>query len=959
MPRVTIENRSSSPRDQKAIGRAAHVLQSEHQQPHTTTWSGADADRQTERSPRHWMGVYPYMSDEQSQQNGSSPAKKLQAADTEATAPQQHMKKTKDNQFDEEYVLLDASEATSPRKKRRRSRSGGSEQAAEKADGLAVSSIETEESEESFELNGRTDGEKDKGEGVANGAEQQERLKNGEQGDLPEKKLDGKKRDSEDDAVAAPPRVPSPAVHVAGGDMVFPDDEEPIELCLFSSDGSAENTPTKPPPPPRKKVSEDSERKEERPSTDAATTTPAPIMPTSVQSDTAPTTRASVTAEDAVTQNGTSRAVGKRKRRKKLVYSSSRKREAAKTKQDGDSVPTSPALEDKLSISVNGHATENGGDADSSGSAPPSPVYPDADASHLYPSTPEGAPWRWEDVDPYFDPLAQSDLDNIVRWRKENANFIAANPTLWRELSGIESKRAVLETMLGDASDAITDRIEYPIRRGRCYRDVWEEKYFLTRQKRLSSVGDPHPKAQVVQLKKKRKGAVDGERLLLESHRNLVYGYDDDLFQEFRARLEGRVKASEAGSPPDTPPVTGRRQQSSNTKVDDGSTDASVQEVVFDEEVLPSFPSHQLHPASLGLWKLRKNQDPDFAVVHPASVNRSQTPARWREEMKRHHQQQFELQLQQTDEMADPSDGDDEGTGDSTQHPLRAFILNSEVTGGLPSFGECLEEDEISQTLAASVRKLVALSMYNWRTAQRVHERAECSIQCAPILEGEAAAARELENVYLQLCPPGVANEEPIVLPGTEQAPRPRTAQINSAPHDVIAYSVRRDIAENCSLAVAASVEFALGLHVGDVVDVLDRNGCWNYGEVVETYSEGKMGIAKFLLMRFSLWSEDAVEWIAASEGRLLPRGVADGSRPCSVGPTQAHRVRVRYDQSLARELEISFPQRQAKQVTAASQMLAHRQHIAVTRATSDLQKTPQKRKRKRPAKAASVASTV
>ncbi|EEY69263.1 uncharacterized protein PITG_05478 [Phytophthora infestans T30-4] len=638
--------------------------------------------------------------------------------------------------------------------------------------------------------------------------------------------------------------------------MVFPEDEVPIELCPFSTATPAE-----------------------------ASLTPA-----------------SVTADESATTSSLNRTVGRRKRRKKLSYSASRSKLATKSRQEQDSVPASPALEDKISISVNGHAGENGVQTDTGENAPPSPVYPDADASHLYPSTPEGEPWHWEDVDPYFDPLAQGDLDNLARWRKENADFIAANARACRDMPGMETKRAVLESMLADASDASTAHVDIPIRRGRSYRDVWEEKDFLVQQKRDNSAGETHQASS-----------------LLESHRDLVYGYDDDLFLEFKSRLEDRV--------------------------------------VFDEEVLPSFPVHQLHPASLGFWKLRKNQEPDFEVVHPASVNRDKVPTRWREERKQHRQQQYELQLQHTNELADPSDGDDESTGDTARDRLRATISTSEITDELPSFGNCVEADEISQALAASMRKLIPLSMYNWRTAQLVYERAACSIQCAPILEGEAAAARELEDVFLELCPPEDSNVDITVPSGTGPSRKPWT-QITSAPHDMIAYSVRHDIADNCSLAVAASVEFALGLSMGDVVDVLDRNGCWNYGEVVEIYSESRLGVSKFLLVRFSLWSEDTVEWIAASEGRILPQGVANGTRSCSVGPTRAHRVRVRYDQNLARQLERSFPQRQANRATAASQMLAQRQHNAVIRSSSDQHKTPQKRKRKRLGKSAAMTTS-
>ncbi|CAI5735299.1 unnamed protein product [Peronospora destructor] len=658
------------------------------------------------------------------------------------------------------------------------------------------------------------------------------------------------------------------------------------------------------------------------------TNTTAPIPPEILVTPTvtAPTTPALVIAEDSATQIAVKRPMGRRRRRNKLSYSSTRNKAATKAKQEHDNVPASTALEDTLITAVYGQSPENEVEDEVNSKAPPSPVYPVADASYLYPSTSEGAPWQWKDVDLYFGPVAQSDLDTLIRWRRENASFVAANPQAWRGVSGMESKRALLEIMVADASDTSKVHVDFPIRRGRSYLDIWEEIDFLDQQNRDTSVGETQVTSQV-KMKKKRKNVITrAETSLLVSHRDLVYGYNDDQFQDFRDHLACRVKACQSDSSQTTPPMPSIRRRQN----------------IF-------FPSVSLHPASLGLWKLRKKQDPDYSVVHPASVNRSQVPARWKEEMEHHKQQQYELQLQQTDKSADPRD--DERMSDSTRGRLRVTISNRQVTGELPSFGNSVEEDEISQALAASVRSLIPLSIYNWRTAQLVYERAACSIQCAPILEGEAAVARELEDMFLQLCSPNDTSADVAVLPGSGPTRLPRTSLIkNSTPHDMIAHSVRHDVADNCSLAVAASVEFALKLSVGDAVDVLDRKGCWNYGEVLETYSKDTMGVAMFLLIRFSLWPDDTVEWIAASEGRILPRGVADGSRLFSVGPTCAHRVRIRYDQSLARELELSFPQRQAKQATAASQMLAQRQNTIITRTLSDLKKTPQKRKRKRSA---------
>ncbi|KAL3668000.1 hypothetical protein V7S43_006873 [Phytophthora oleae] len=859
----------------------------------------------------------------------------------EVQKPTNHAQKNSSHRSDAEYVVVDEWDSVSPSKKRRRTQSTETERDSQVNTAVDTSNEETQddqekegENAEAVKENGHLEDEKGSQEGV-------ESASNGSisKADMEKPGESATVAASATEETASSP-VTSSAVYISGVEMEFPEDEVPIELCPFSSDGSVEAT--QPESPPRRAKSAVQQTSQASVPTPAAHVASAalPEAPATPEVS-APTPPASVSAEDLMAPDSVSRANGKRRRKKKLSYSAPRSKTATKAKQVQISEVASPALEDKLSIAVNGHASENGVDIDPDSGPPPSPVYPDADASHLYPSTSE----------------EQRDLENLRRWRKENADFVAANPSARKRMSRMESKRAILEAMLSDASGASTAHVDIPIRRGRSYRDVWEERDFLEHQKRDSSVGETPVKSQVLKMKKKRKGAIDAESSLLVSHRNLVYGYDDDLFQEFRGRLEDRVKLYETKLTPSTPPTPERQQQDAS-----GNVDESVNaEVAFDEEVLPSLPTCQLHPASLGLWKLRKNEEPDYSVVHPASVNRAQVPARWKEEMVRHHQQQYQLQLQQTDELTDPSDGDDEGTGDSSRDRRRATISNSEVTGGLPSFGDCVEEDEVSQALDASLRKLIPLSIYNWRTSQLVYERARCSIQCAPILEGEAAAARELEDVFLQLCPPEEPSVDLAVPPGTGTglARQPRSSQLNSAPYDMIAYSVRNDIAGNCSLAVAASVEFALGLSVGDVVDVLDRNSCWNYGEVVEVYSEDKLGITKFLLMRFSLWSEDTVEWIAASEGRILPRGVADGSRPCSVGPTRSHRVRVKYDQNLARDLERSFPHRHAKQSTAASRMLAQRQHNVAMRSSINQQKTPQKRKRKRTGKSAAVTTTV
>ncbi|RLN98747.1 hypothetical protein BBJ28_00017420 [Nothophytophthora sp. Chile5] len=749
-------------------------------------------------------------------------------------------------------------------------------------------------------------------------------------------------------AVAAMPTSPEPpadfASYTNGIDMVFPEDEVPIELCPFSSDGDSVEAP-------RLQLT--------AVNTPVATAGPSPSTRTTA---TSATTVMTTPTEETAMPGDASQSIGRRKRKraKKLSYSAPRSKAAARLKHE----PSFSGV--KLSITVaNGDLSVPGGEEhDLDGKPPPSPVYPDAEASHLYPSKTEGAPWRWEDCDPYFAPLTQTDLDNLVRWRQECANWVAANPAAWRGKTHMETKRAVLEAMLGDASDVTTAHMHLPERRGRRYRDVWEETDFLRQQRRENGLGGGFVTNQMLKKMKtkKRKSSVDAETPLL-SHRDLVYGYDDSLFQEFNARLEARVEVA-ADEAVDTSPSrpSGRVVLAQNgTRADEDNAGRSQQSRVFDEVVLPSLPCQIFHPASLGLWKLRKNQEPDFSVVHPASLSRDRVPLRWKEEVERHRQQQYELQLQQEEGLGDPSDGDDESAGGNADCRLQgdARLANSEVESKLPSFGDSMEEDEISQALTASVAKLIPLSMFNWRIAQLVYERAACSLQCAPILEGEVAAAQSLEQMYLQLYPPCDDDED--VATDANSVPRrqPRAVEMQSGPRDLIAYGVRGDLADNCSLAVAVSVEFALGLRLGDVVDVLDRNGCWNHGEVVEAYAEGASKIPKFLLLRFSLWAEDTVEWIAVTEGRLLPRGVADGTRPCMVGPTRSHRGRVRFDLNLADELERSYPHRQAKQDAATAKALTRQQRGVFVNPSNDKQKTPGKRKRKRIGKTTGLGSTV
>jgi hypothetical protein len=185
-----------------------------------------------------------------------------------------------------------------------------------------------------------------------------------------------------------------------------------------------------------------------------------------------------------------------------------------------------------------------------------------------------------------------------------------------------------------------------------------------------------------------------------------------------------------------------------------------------------------------------------------------------------------------------------------------------------------IEEDDISWEITASLAKLIPLSMHNWRHAQTVYERAACHAQCAPVLRNEAALEKRIEDLYRRLYPP-LPPTTPADQGGGAMDQDARTPVFRSRPIDVITHSTRscKDPTDEMSNCVAASVKYALSLQLGDEVDVLDRNGCWNDGVVVDLYREHDR-TTKHVLLQFSLWAADSVEWVSVTEGRILPRGI-------------------------------------------------------------------------------------
>jgi hypothetical protein len=230
----------------------------------------------------------------------------------------------------------------------------------------------------------------------------------------------------------------------------------------------------------------------------------------------------------------------------------------------------------------------------------------------------------------------------------------------------------------------------------------------------------------------------------------------------------------------------------------------------------------------------------------------------------------------------------------------------------LPSYGSAVEEDEISLEIAKSVTRLIPLSMFNWRLAQTVYERAGMYAQCSSVLAEEVRLSRRIEALYQRMYPPRDDGDEQ-----EERVQAARVPVLHSRRTDLVTHSQKfcRDSEE--ARCVAASVEYALTLQVGDEVDVLDRNGCWNDGVVVDVFRESGQ-VVKFVLLRLSLWDTSGSEWVSVTEGRILPRGVADGKMSFMIGPTRSLTRRTEFNRALADTLEKTLPVRHVEQNAAA-----------------------------------------
>lgn len=271
--------------------------------------------------------------------------------------------------------------------------------------------------------------------------------------------------------------------------------------------------------------------------------------------------------------------IRKRKRSKKLGFSNNRSKAASARKRQG--------------LQIAAPCTGSDSSDQRQLQAPHSPLF--ADPTQLYPNaTPDEPAWRWDSCEVYFGAISQQHLDDLVKIRIGCANVVAANPDACRAIESVGTERAQLEAMRAEATDRRSARVR-SIRRGRYYRDVWEEDdYFAmaARKKDALSGGSSG-----------KKRAASEEKDVLLSNADLVHGYDDEKFSEYIDTLERRVgelnyqaiTAEQAadGAGKDQLKDSRRRQR---------------ERIVLDEDILPKFSPEHVHPAACGSWKLKKQQ---------------------------------------------------------------------------------------------------------------------------------------------------------------------------------------------------------------------------------------------------------------------------------------------------------------------------------------------------------------
>ncbi|DBA03433.1 TPA: hypothetical protein N0F65_002841 [Lagenidium giganteum] len=550
----------------------------------------------------------------------------------------------------------------------------------------------------------------------------------------------------------------------------------------------------------------------------------------------------------------------KRKRSKRLGFSSNKQRNGKR--HSGNKAAKAAAVEEE----------ERADDGQREGSdewrePPGSPLL--GGTPCLYPSSNNEEPWEWESCDVYFDAVTDEHMDELAQVQESCANVVAANAETCALLRHPSGKDTVMHAMIAQATDSTSARVT-PVRRGRYYRDVWEEEDFLHREERL----------QAQSLRRKRPFA--GEPVL-RSNRSLVLGYDDDLFRAFIAQLEAQVNSLDRSVECEDVdgPVAEKKEVNEDTRPTTKRERLKNGSNMLLHDVLPPLPSAILHPAACGSSTAPSN-DEAFECVHPASVAREIGTPRWKEEhdIVRHHA------TINVDDNSESTDATEDEMKDVDAQALADHYP-------LPSYGTAIEEDEVFREIQVATAQLLQVSMTCWRQAVVLGERAEAYRQVSQIEEMKAASERKLEKLFQQLYPPPSKPAPP-----GEDAEIIRPMVLRSKPSHLISYSTW-ELEDAEADALSVSVEFATKLRVGEIVDVLDQYGCWNDGVVVDTYSENSRTV-KYVLTRLSLWPEHAMEWIPVTHGRFLPRGISSGKRTLTAAMRRGKKRSVPCNQKLA-----------------------------------------------------------
>lgn len=140
-------------------------------------------------------------------------------------------------------------------------------------------------------------------------------------------------------------------------------------------------------------------------------------------------------------------------------------------------------------------------------------------------------PWDWKTCDEYFNLLDMKNVEDLTAIRTENANMVAANMDILcyalrndSPLSYLRLSQRYFDILLKDATDTSTDKYQR-LRRGRFYRDHWAEEGYIVKE-------------TIKEKEKSGKKSSFAFASVLSTYSDLVYGYDDDLFQTYLHSLE-------------------------------------------------------------------------------------------------------------------------------------------------------------------------------------------------------------------------------------------------------------------------------------------------------------------------------------------------------------------------------------------------------------------------------------